>query len=257
MSVASRVRAETGAGWRSFIRRRTAVFFTFFFPVILIVIFGALVRTDPAGGGLFAEPPVYYVPGYLAVVVLFTPLSRMGSEVARHREGNRFEKLATTPLTRAEWLLAQTVVNAVIIGLASLLILGLVIVLTGAEIAFSPLLVPYILVGVVCFCGVGAILGSYTDSQDGAVAASNGIGLPLLFLSETFITLEQLPDWFEPLVNLSPLTYFTRGVRAVTDPGANPATIAGVDPALANLAILAVLAGIVFALGARSIPQTD
>ncbi|WP_323171664.1 ABC transporter permease [Natrialba sp. PRR66] len=257
MSVASRVRAETGAGWRSFIRRRTAVFFTFFFPVILIVIFGALVRTDPAGGGLFAEPPVYYVPGYLAVVVLFTPLSRMGSEVARHREGNRFEKLATTPLTRAEWLLAQTVVNAVIIGLASLLILGLVIVLTGAEIAFSPLLVPYILVGVVCFCGVGAILGSYTDSQDGAVAASNGIGLPLLFLSETFITLEQLPGWFEPLVNLSPLTYFTRGVRAVTDPGANPATIAGVDPALANLAILAVLAGIIFALGARSIPQTD
>ncbi|ELY85685.1 ABC transporter permease [Natrialba taiwanensis] len=257
MSVASRVRAETGAGWRSFIRRRTAVFFTFFFPVILIVIFGALVRTDPAGGGLFAEPAVYYVPGYLAVVVLFTPLSRMGSEVARHREGNRFEKLATTPLTRAEWLLAQTVVNAVIIGLASLLILGLVIVLTGAEIAFSPLLVPYILVGVVCFCGVGAMLGSYTDSQDGAVAASNGIGLPLLFLSETFITLEQLPGWFEPLVDLSPLTYFTRGVRAVTDPGANPATIAGVDPALANLAILAVLAGIVFALGARSIPQTD
>ncbi|ELZ00885.1 ABC transporter permease [Natrialba asiatica] len=257
MSVASRVRAETGAGWRSFVRRRTAVFFTFFFPVILIVIFGALVRTDPAGGGLFAEPAVYYVPGYLAVVVLFTPLSRMGSEVARHREGNRFEKLATTPLTRGEWLLAQTVVNAVIIGLASLLILALVIVLTGAQIVFSPLLVPYILVGVVCFCGVGAMLGSYTDSQDGAVAASNGIGLPLLFLSETFITLEQLPGWFEPLVNLSPLTYFTRGVRAVTDPGANPATIAGVDPALANLAILAVLAGIVFALGARSIPQTD
>jgi ABC-2 type transport system permease protein len=257
VSRLGRVRAETGAGWRSFVRRRTAVFFTFFFPVILIVIFGALVRTDPTGEGLFTEPPAYYVPGYLAVVVLFTPLSRMGSEVARHREGNRFEKLATTPLTRGEWLLAQTVVNAVIIGLASLLILALVVVLTGAEIVFSPLLVPYVLVGVVCFCGIGAMLGSYTDSQDGAVAASNAIGLPLLFLSETFVSLEQLPGWFEPLVDLSPLTYFARGVRAATYPEAGTPAVAGIDPALANLGILAALAVVFFALGARSIPRTD
>ncbi|SIR74781.1 ABC transporter permease [Natronorubrum thiooxidans] len=257
MSRLGRVRAQTSAGWRSFVRRRTAVFFTFFFPVILIVIFGALVRTDPAGGGLFAEPPAYYVPGYLAVVVLFTPLSRMGSEVARHREGNRFEKLATTPLTRGEWLLAQTVVNAVIIGLASLLILGLVVALTGAEIAFSPFLLLYILVGVVAFCGVGAILGSYTDSQDGAIAASNAIALPLLFLSETFISLEQLPGWFEPFVDLSPLTYFARGVRAATYSDAESAAVAGIDPVIANLGILAVVAVIVFAIGAWSIPRTD
>ncbi|ELY60645.1 ABC transporter permease [Natronolimnohabitans innermongolicus] len=257
MSRLGRVRSETSAGWRSFVRRRTAVFFTFFFPVILIAIFGALVQTDPGDGGLFAEPAAYYVPGYLAVVVLFTPFSRMGSEVARHREGNRFEKLATTPLTRGEWLLAQTAVNAAIIGLASLLILGLVVVMTGADITFSPLLLPYVLVGVVAFCGIGAMLGSYTDSQDGAVAASNAIGLPLLFLSETFISLEQLPGWFEPLVDLSPLTYFARGVRAATYPDAATQSIAGVDPALANLGILAAIAVVTFALGARSIPQTD
>ena len=259
MSWGSRLRAEISADWRSFTRRRTAVFFTFFFPVILIVIFGALVRTDPTGDGLFAEPAAYYVPGYLAVVVLFTPFSRLGSEVARHREGNRFERLATTPLSRAEWLLAQTTVNAIIIGLASVLILVLVIALTGAQIVYSPLLVPYVLVGVVCFCGIGAMLGSYTDSQDGAVAASNAIGLPLLFLSETFVSLEQLPGWFGPLVNLSPLTYFARGVRAATYPEATSgvAGIGGVDPVLSNLAVLTLLAVVTFTLGARSIPRTD
>ncbi|WP_290810122.1 ABC transporter permease [Halovivax sp.] len=253
----ARVRAETSAGWRSFVRRRTAVFFTFFFPAILVIIFGALVRTDPTGEGLFAEPAGYYVPGYLAVVVLFTPLSRMGSEVARHREGNRFEKLATTPLSRAEWLLAQTIVNAVIIAIACALILVLVIALTGAEVTLSALLVPYVLVGVVCFCGVGAAIGSYTDSRDGAIAASNAIGLPLLFLSETFVTLDQLPGWFGPLVDLSPLTYFARGVRAATYPAAEATTVAGVDPALANLAVLAGIAAFAFWIGARSIPRTD
>jgi ABC-2 type transport system permease protein len=250
VSQTRRVRSEATAAWHAFLRRRTAVFFTFFFPVILIVIFGALVRTDPGGGGLFTEPAGYYVPGYLAVVVLFTPLSRLGSTVARNREGNRFEKLATTPLTRAEWLAAHTAVNGLIIGLASLLILGLVVALTGAAIVFSPLLLPFVAFGVVLFCGVGALLGRLADSQDGAVTASNAIGLPLLFLSETFVTSDLLPGWFAPLVDLSPLTYFARGVRAATYPGSE----ASPYPSLVVLAVLAIVA---FAIGASAIPRTD
>jgi ABC-2 type transport system permease protein len=256
MSWPGRVRSETVAASRAFLRRRTAVFFTFFFPVIIILIFGALVQTQPTGGGLFAEPAAYYIPGYLAVVVLFTPLSRVGSEVARHREGARFEKLATTPLTRAEWLLAQTLVNVAIIGLAAVLIFGLVVGVTGANIALSGttiLVVPFILLGVALFCGFGAVLGSVADSQDGVIAASNGVALPLLFLSETFVSPGLLPEWL-PLW-LSPLTYFSRGVRGVTYAGAPP------DPfglsAQGNLLILGVLAVLFFTVGAYALPQTD
>jgi len=253
VSRRGRIRAEAVAAGKSFLRRRTAVFFTFFFPVILIVIFAGLVRTDAAGGGLFTKPAGWYVPGYLAVVVLFTPLSRMGSEVARHREGNRFEKLATTPLSRGEWLLAQTLVNAGIIGAACVLVLGLVVALTGADVALSPLLAAFVLVGVVLFCGVGAALGALSDSQDGAVAASNAIGLPLLFLSSTFVQPALLPAWFRPLVDLSPLTYFAVGVRAVSYGGAGGATG---DP-FVPLATLATLAVVGFAGGAALIPRTD
>ncbi|WP_313694378.1 ABC transporter permease [Halorarum halobium] len=259
MSRLRRVRAEATAAYRSFLRRKTAVFFTFFFPVILVVIFGALVTTRPGGGGLFAEPAAYYVPGYLATVVLFTPLSRVGSEIARHRDGNRFEKLATTPLSRGEWLLAHTAVNVLIIGVASALILALTLLLTGARIPVTPalaLLVPLVVVGVVLFCGFGAVLGSLADSQDGVIAASNTIALPLLFLSDTFVTGDLLPAWFAPAVNLSPLTYFARGVRGVTyavdgTPYAPPLGVAG------NLAVLTALAAVFFVAGAYAIPRTD
>jgi ABC-2 type transport system permease protein len=246
MSRVGRLQSESRAASRAFLRRRTAVFFTFFFPLIIVVIFGVLVQTRPGGGGLFTRSPAYYAPGYLAVVVLFTPLSRVGSEVARHRDGNRFEKLATTPLTRTEWLLAQTLVNTVIIGLAGLIILGLMVVLTGAAIQFSPLLLPFVVLGVALFCGVGAMLGSLASSQDGVISASNGIALPLLFLSETFVPPALLPAWLP--TELSPLTYFSRGVRAVTT---------GSGDLLVPLAVLAACAVASFLVGAWLLPRTD
>ncbi|QKG92289.1 ABC transporter permease [Halorubrum salinarum] len=251
MTRLGRIGTEAVAAARSFTRRRTAVFFTFFFPVILVVIFGALVRTQPTGGGLFAEPAGYYIPGYLAVVVLFTPLSRVGSEIARHRDGGRFEKLATTPLSRAEWLVAHTLVNVGIIGAASLLILGLVVGVTDATLVVSPALAAlpvFVAVAVALFCGLGAVLGALADSQDGVIAASNTVALPLLFLSETFVTPALLPEWFLPAVAASPLTYFARGTRAITFTGGQWA---------GDLLVLTALAAGFLAVGAYAVPRTE
>lgn len=260
MSRLRRVTAETRAAWHAFLRRRTAVFFTFFFPVIIVVIFGVLVQTQPTGGGIFAEPPGWYLPGYLAVVVLFTPLSRVGSEVARHRDGNRFEKLATTPLSRLEWLLAHTLVNIVVIGLAGLLLLGLLVAATAATLPMTPwlaALVPFVVLGVALFCGVGAILGSLADSQDGVIAASNGLALPLLFLSETFVPPTLLPGWLPTW--LSPLTHFARGVRAVAYEVQPTGFLTGGSGAGAveYLLIVSFSAVVLFVVGAQLLPRTD
>ncbi|KZN24301.1 ABC transporter permease [Haladaptatus sp. R4] len=253
MTSFGRVRSEAGAAWRSFLRRRTAVFFTFFFPVILILIFAVLVQTNPGSGGsggLFSKPPAYYLPGYLAVVVLFTPLSRVGSSVSRHRESNRFEKLSTTPLTRAEWLLAHTLVNVVIIGLAGVIILVLMTLVTstGVSLATLPAVAVFIALAVALFCGLGSLLGSYAGSSDGVIAASNAIALPLLFLSDTFVTPDLLPSWFRPIMNISPLTYFARGVRTLTY---SHGAVGG------DLVVLAALAVLFFLAGSYAIPETD
>lgn len=262
MSRLGRLTAAVRADWHSFLRRRTAVFFTFFFPAIIVVIFGALVETQAGDGGLFAEPTEWYIAGYIAVVVLFTPLSRVGSEVARHRTTSQFEKLATTPLRRWEWLLAQTVVNTVVIGLAAVLLVGLLLGATGARPPLSAqllLVVPFVVVGVALFCGIGAILGSVADSQDGVIAASNGLALPLLFLSEAFVSREMLPSWL-PL-EVSPMTYLSRGLREVTyAEGADGTLFPGFWPlpeASSSLLVLIGFAVVLFAVGARMLPQTD
>ncbi len=259
MSRGGRLVAEARVAAVSFARRRTAVFFTFLFPAILVGIFGALVTTQPGGGGLFAEPPGYYLPGYLATVVLFTPLSRIGSEIARHRADRRFEKLATTPLTRGEWLAAHTAVNVGIIGVAALLVFCLVAFATDARVAVTPELVavvPLVGSGVVVFCGVGAVIGRVAGSQDGVIAVSNTVALPTLFLSDTFLTPALVPDWVATAAWLSPLTYFARGVRAVAfrPPTGEYTAPLGV---VGNLTVLTGLAVVCFALGAVAVPRGE
>ena len=259
MSRLGRLRAEARVAALSFARRRTAVFFTFLFPAILVGIFGTLVTTQPGGGGLFAKPAGYYLPGYLATVVLFTPLSRIGSEIARHRTDRRFEKLATTPLTRGEWLAAHTAVTVVVIGAAALLVFCLVAVGTAARIPLTADLlavVPLVACGVVAFCGVGAVIGAVADSQDGVIAVSNTVALPTLFLSDTFLTPELVPQWVTTAAWLSPLTYFSRGIRAVTyhPPTGSYAAPLGL---FGNLAVLTALALALFAVGAVVLPQAE
>jgi len=100
------------------------------------------------------------------------------------------------------------------------------------------------------FCGVGAIIGRVAGSQDGVIAASNAIALPLLFLSETFVTPSLLPVWFRPVLGLSPLTYIARGIRSVTYLEATTAP-------LGNLGVVTVIAIIAFLAGTRAVPQTD
>lgn len=244
----SRIRGEASAEWRSFLRKPAAVFFTFVFPAILVALFAAVVG---AGGGFFEEPQGYYFAGYLAFVVLLTPLSRLSSTVARGRDNRRFEKLATTPLTRVEWLAAHVAVNGVLILAASVLITVLLVTLGCASLSLTPVSVVVTSVAVVVasagFCGVGALIGRAVSSQDGAIAVSNGVGFPMLFLSDTFVSPDVLGAG-APVVELLPLTYFSRAVRGATFVEGGFAV---------PLAALVVFSALFFAAGAYALPWQE
>jgi len=244
----ARVRGEASAEWRSFLRKPAAVFFTFVFPAILVALFAAVVGS---GGGFFDEPQGYYFAGYLAFVVLLTPLSRLSSTVARARDNRRFEKLATTPLTRAEWLAAHVTVNVSLIVAASALVALLLVTVGGASLVVSPSSVAVTVAAVVVasagFCGVGALIGRAVSSQDGAIAVSNGVGFPMLFLADTFVAPDAL-GVAAPAVGILPLTYFSRSVRGATFSGETP---------LPSLAVLVAFSALFFAAGAYALPWKE
>lgn len=245
MNRKNRILSESKASLKSFFRKKTTVFFTFFFPLLIIGLSSIFIYTG--GSGFLKQKQAFYIAGYLSVVVLLTPIQRIASEVTRYRNSKRFEKLQTTPLTRSEWLLSHFLVNLLVVFISSIIILSTLSILDH-KLYFSFLIFLFIIFGVIAFCGIGAILGSVIGSQDGVTAASNAVGLPMLFLADTFITQEMLPSFIRPIVNVLPLTYFARGVRSIIYSASQIYWI--------NLLILTIFAIISFSLGIILLKQT-
>lgn len=243
MTRAGRLKAEVLAEYRSFVRRRTALFFTFVFPLLIVLVYAAAIR---AGDGEFLGAPAsFYLPGYLALVIVFAPLSRVAGSVPRDLENDRFEKLATTPLRHWEWLLARVVVAGGFAVIPAIAVLAIARALTPVTIYPSPWVVPLGLAVVVTFAGVGAIIGRLADSEDGAIAIGNAIGFPIVFFSETLLPTDIVPEVVEPALALSPVTHFARATRIALDGG---------HPEVYQLVVLTLVALATFAVGARMLP---
>lgn len=243
MSRINRIRAAVTAEHKSFVRHRTALFFTFVFPVLIV---GAYVAAIRAGDGAFLDTEAsFFLPGFLALVLVFTPLSRLDGSVPRDLAAGRLEKLATTPLSRVEWLLARTIVAGVLAGAMGVVLLAIAVVGTDVAVHLSPWLLPLAAAMVVTFAGIGAIIGRLADSEDGAIAVGNAIGFPLVFFSETLVPPDVVPDSVRPVIELSPVTHFARASRTA---------LAGGTPAAAELAILGAVAIASFAIGAKLLP---
>ena len=114
-------------------------------------------------------------------------------------------------------------------------------------VADVPVVILALALGVAAFCGLGALIGRAVSSEDGAIAVSNGVGCPMLFLADTFVAPETL-GMGAPVVEVLPLTYFSRAVRGATFTG---------EPTAGALVILAGFAFALFGLGAYFLPWQD
>lgn len=243
MGRLGRLGAEATAESRSFLRHRTALFFTFVFPILIVTAYVAAIRSGD--GSFLGADAAFFLPGFLALVFVFTPLSRVDGSVPRDLEAGRLEKLATTPLRPVEWLAARAVVTGLLATIPAIIVLLLAVAATPATAVLSLWIVALCGALVVMFAGVGAIIGRIADSEDGAIALGNAVGFPIVFFSETLVPPEVVPSSLRPALELSPVTHFARAGRAA---------LAGTTPSVTSVVIVGVVAAAAFVLGVWLLP---
>jgi ABC-2 type transport system permease protein len=201
-----------------FVRDRTAMIFTFFFPALLLLLFGSIFKDSYDQPGLGASR--IFTASIIAYGIMSTSFITMGVGIATDREDGTLKRLRGTPVTATAYFLGKLIMVAVLslAEVAVLLAFGVLFFDTplptgGANWATLAWL---FVLGVVSCSLLGIAASSLVRSARTAGAILNVPVVALQFISGVFIhPITMLPDWMINVAAAFPVKWMAQGFRAV------------------------------------------
>jgi ABC-2 type transport system permease protein len=211
------VRYENLAFWRN----PAAAFFTFVFPLMLLVIFNLIFGDDDLDipGGT-ASTSTFYVPAIAALSVISACYTNIAMMVSIARDQGLLKRKRGTPLPPWAFLFGR-IIHATLVALL------LVAIVTAAGALFYDVDVPAktmpaflvtLAIGAAAFCALGLGVTAAISNADAAPAVVNATILPLLFISDVFIPLNDAPGWLLAIGDVFPVKHFSEALQTAFNP---------------------------------------
>ena len=233
---------------RSLLRNRQAQFFTLALPVLFLAIFASIFggHTIAVPGGRI-DTSVAYVPGIMTLGIIAAAFINLVVSVVAQRETGVLKRRRATPVP-AVALIAGRALTAVVVALtttAVLIAFGWAAFGAHVPARTAPALVLTVMVGAVSFCCLGFGVASIIRDQDAAQPVTQGIMLPLYFISGVFVAESVLPHWLADVAEVFPVRHLAAALLTAYNPHTRGSGVAGTD-----LLVLAAwgVAGLVIAL---------
>lgn len=217
--------SRAGYEIRSYFRQGDSVFFTFLFPLVMLLIFSVAFSNatfGPPGAELTAAE--FYLPGMLAAGVLLSGLQNMSIDIAMEKSDGTLKRLGGTPLSPVSYFLGklgQVLVTGV---LQSALLILVAVVAFGVDLPTEPerwLTFAWVfLLGVTTCALLGIALSAIPRSGRSATAVVIPIVLVLQFISGVYLAFAGLPEWLQNVASVFPLKWLAQGMRSVFLPDA-------------------------------------
>jgi ABC-2 type transport system permease protein len=180
----------------------------------------------------------YFIPGLIGMTIMTTGVFGAVGWNTRNRELGILKKLATTPLSKFEWIIGVVLFEMVMCAISTTVILAVGVIVFDVRVLPSIYSVILIAAGAMTFPGMGMVIARFVKETDSADAAANAITFPMMFLSGSFFPLEMMPEFLREIAKVLPLTYLNNGLR-------DSMVYGNASSALYNTAIVLVV-GIVF-----------
>ena len=202
---------------RSFWRNPASAFFTFAFPLMFLVIFTALFGNDTIR--VFGEEintSTFYVSAIAAFSIITATYTNLAIGVSFTRDQGVLKRVRGTPLPAWAYLFGR-IVHAILVAFL------LVIIVAAFGAAFYHAKIPtrtlpaYILtivVGAASFAALGLAVTAVIPNADAAPPVVNASILPLLFLSDIFIPIQNPHAWYVTLAKVFPVYHFSQAMKA-------------------------------------------
>ena len=181
--LAHQVRYEQLSFWRN---PQSAVF-TFIFPVVFVVIMGALfggVGKSSYFDGLSALQ--YYVPTIAALSVLGSCYGQLAVALAARRQAGILKRIRATPLPAWAYF-AGLLAHCVLVSVVDIALIVVVGRLYGVPFPSHWLAIMLTLVlGAASFCALGVAVASVISNAEAAPAVAQLVLFPLTFIAGTY-----------------------------------------------------------------------
>jgi ABC-2 type transport system permease protein len=156
----------------------------------------------------------FFAPGIIGMSVMSSSLFGTVGMNTELRQKGILRKLATTPLTRTEWLLSNILYQMVMSMLSTAVILAIGMGVFGLKPHINLYMFMFILLCVFSFAGIGMLITRFVKEAESAQAAANAVMFPMMFLSGSFFQLEMMPGFLQTIARFLPLYYVNEGLRA-------------------------------------------
>jgi ABC-2 type transport system permease protein len=215
-----------------FWRNREAAFFSFLFPIILLVLLGSVYGDDDIEG---VSGATYLLAGLIGYGVAATAFASLAITLVVRREAGLLKRVRGTPLSPTTYLAAVISSMVIVIALQAVAQVLIGRFLLDAAWPASPVsFVVVVAVGAAAFAALGLAVTTIVKTGEGSSAVVNAIYLPMAFISGAFFSPRDLPEFLEVISKLLPLTYllqlirstFIEGETLASSPGALAAVIA-------------------------------
>ncbi|MET0324384.1 MAG: ABC transporter permease [Ilumatobacteraceae bacterium] len=212
---------QAGYQIRTFARTPIAVFFTILLPVIMLVLFNALFggSTVDTGSGTWRLSQ-FYTGGLAAFTAVSATFTNLANVVPVRRDEGVLKRWRGTPLpawTYIGGLIGSSIVLAAA-GVVFMMTLGVLAYDLQVDLDKLPAAIVTFLVGVLSFAAMGMAVAGLCPSASAASAVANAIILPMAFISDIFIAIEDPPQWLDTLGDVLPLKPFAQSFQDAFNP---------------------------------------
>ncbi|GAA2599450.1 ABC transporter permease [Dactylosporangium fulvum] len=201
---------------KQFLRSRESVVFTLAFPLLLLVLFGAIFNDELAPGVSYTQ---YFAAGMLAAGLLSTGFQSLAIQIPIEREKGILKRLRGTPMPRTAYFIGK-VVMVLAIGLAeTILLLATAVLLFDLPLPSTAgkwlTFVWVAVLGITACTLCGIAFSSLARSGRSGPAVATPVAIVLQFISGIFIPYQNIPGWLRDIASVFPLKWMCQGMRSV------------------------------------------
>jgi ABC-2 type transport system permease protein len=196
----------------AFVRNPAALFFTLIFPLMFLVIFSVIF----GNGHLLVAPgktvrvATFYVPAIIAFSVVNACYTNIAISLSFSRDSGALKRIHGSPLPVWSFMFAR-ILHAVLMSILLVVITSTFgAIFYGATLPTTtlPAFALTLVVGAAAFSALGVAVTGLIPNADSAPAVVNASILPLLFISNVFIPLENPSGWIDVVGKIFPVRHF-------------------------------------------------